>query len=261
MQPPRVLILHAPGTNRDKDAALAVEMAGGKPEIVLMKTALDPTFPWFNYQMIIIPGGFSYGDDLGAGRIWAHTLQTQLHDVFSAFVEKGRPVLGICNGFQVLVKSGILPALSKPTITSPQATLTFNTSGHFECRWVWIEADPQSPCIFTGGETLRVLCPVAHGEGKFVAANDGVASALLNQHQVALRYVGAEGQPASYPDNPNGSLFDIAGVCNPTGNVLGLMPHPEDHIFPQQHPHFHRGISTGSGLALFERGLAYAAQL
>lgn len=261
MTSPRVLILHAPGTNRDRDAAMAVQVAGGSPNIVLMKQALEPSFPWLDYQMIVIPGGFSYGDDLGAGRIWAHTLRTQLQETLTQFVDKGRPILGICNGFQVLVKAGLLPALPTAVSPEPQATLTFNHSGHFECRWVWIEADPLSPCVFTQGEALRMYCPVAHGEGRFVVANTRVGECLQQGHQLALRYVQVDGQPVTYPANPNGSWQDVAGVCNPAGNVLGLMPHPEDHIFPQQHPQFHRGISTGSGLVLFKRGLAYAAQL
>ncbi|MGQ9457121.1 MAG: phosphoribosylformylglycinamidine synthase I [Anaerolineae bacterium] len=255
MRRPRVLILHATGTNRDREAALACEMAGGRPEIVHVNQLREGSRHLRDYAMLVLPGGFSYGDALGAGRLWAVDLRYVLGDELGRFIESGRPVLGICNGFQALVKSGWLP---EPPDGNRLATLAANASARFECRWVWLEPDPRSPCIFTQGLTERIHCPVAHGEGRFLTADEGVLARLKQNGQVALRYVEADGSPARYPANPNGSVDNIAGICNPTGTVLGLMPHPEDHILPQQHPRWTRGEGGGLGLAVFANGIRYA---
>jgi phosphoribosylformylglycinamidine synthase subunit PurQ / glutaminase len=255
---PQIIILHAPGTNRDRDVAWACELAGGSPEIVTVRQLLAGTRSLPDYKMLVVPGGFSYGDDLGAGRVWATQLRHDLGDALDAFVASGRPAIGICNGFQVLVKTGLLPAGQ----TGPQrATLTRNDSGHFECRWVWLEPNPKSPCIFTRDLDAPIHCPVAHGEGKFVAADDAEHDAIEAQGLVALRYTDPEGNSAGYPWNPNGSRGSIAGICNPQGNVLGLMPHPEDHIKPEQHPGWHRGERGNLGLGLFQAGVRYASTL
>jgi len=238
---PRVLILHAPGTNRDHEAAWAVELAGGDPRIV----HINALHRLLDHQMLILPGGFSYGDDLGAGKLWATTLRHRLGDQLRRFVDAGRPVLGICNGFQALVKSGFLPGLSSDS--APEATLTGNESARFECRWVTLEPQAAS----------RNLCPVAHGEGRFIARDATTLARIEAGGLVALRYAGPAGQ---YPENPNGSQNNIAGVTNATGTILGLMPHPEDHIIPAQHPRSHRGEHRGSGLPLFENGVRHAAQ-
>jgi phosphoribosylformylglycinamidine synthase len=187
----------------------------------------------------------------------------------AAFVHAGRPVIGICNGFQALVKAGILPG--GPGSVSPStgaagkhagATLTFNASGRFECRWV--ELRPVSgACAWTHGLATTISCPVAHGEGNFQVADDFALTEFVSHSQIALIYLDERGEAANgrYPANPNGSLLDIAGICNPAGNVLGLMPHPENHIHDYQHPRFARGESAGCGLALFENGVAYARQM
>jgi len=251
------------GTNRDRDAARACALAGGEPEIVHVNALADDPTRLDRYRMIVLPGGFSYGDDLGAGKMWALLLRTILADAFAAFVASGRPVLGICNGFQALVKAGYLPGFTPPApgrLPRQAVTLTHNDSGRFECRWVELEPDPASPCVFTQGLDHPILCPVAHGEGKLIAS-----PALLREfgrdHLAPLRYVPTPGAPAGYPGNPNGSPGDIAALTKPTGTILGLMPHPEDHVVPEQHPRFHRGERGGLGLALFERGIAYAATL
>ena len=258
---PNVLILHANGTNRDHDAAQAIELAGGSPEIVHLNQLRRGHKHWRDYQMLVVPGGFSYADALGAGKLLALDLKEYFASEVGAFVESGKPVIGICNGFQALVKSGILPDPGFKNGT-PLATLTNNASGHFECRWVTLLPRSQT-CIWTRSMVDPIYCPVAHGEGNFVCADDAIKSELVQRTQIALIYGGTGGKPAggSYPDNPNGSTADIAGICNPAGNVLGLMPHPEDHIYPRQHPRWTAGDHCGSGLPLFTNGIQYSAQL
>jgi len=278
MNPP-ILILHATGSNRDREAAWACELAGGAPEIVHVNQLAAGQRRLHDYRMLVLPGGFSYGDDLGAGKLWAVALRHRLGDALTAFVAAGRPVLGICNGFQALVKAGLLPGLNDelrtpdssfiphPSSFSPQATLTRNDSARFECRWVYLEPQAGSPCVFTQGLTEAIYCPVAHGEGKFVARDEATLAALEAQGLAALRYArpaaaeAATTNGAGYPWNPNGSQNDIAGICSPSGTVFGLMPHPEDHIIPQQHPRVHRGERGLLGLPLFVNGVRYAANL
>jgi phosphoribosylformylglycinamidine synthase len=257
---PSILILHAPGTNRDREAAWACEMAGGTPHIASVESVVSGVVRLQDHNMLLLPGGFSFGDDLGAGRLWASALREGLQDQLLAFVERGRPVLGICNGFQALVKAGLLPG-DDGSDTVQRVTLTRNDSARFECRWVWLEPDPTSPCVFTRGLTEPIHCPVAHGEGKVVARDDAVREAIGRQSLAALRYVRPDGSAAEYPFNPNGSEGDIAGLTNPAGNVLGLMPHPEDHIVPHQHPRFQKGARGGLGTALFAAGIRYAASV
>ncbi len=262
MTEPRVLILRAPGINRDEDAAAAVELAGGRPERVHVNRLVEGAARMADYAMLIIPGGFSYGDHLGAGKLLAIDLAHRLGEQIAAFVADGRPVFGICNGFQVLVKAGVLPALAAADQTQAvsAATLTDNRSGRFECRWVHLAADPASRCLFTRGLDRPIEVPVAHGEGRFLTAGPETLAALRAQGQVALRYVAGDGAPAPYPADPNGSDDAIAGVCNPAGNVLGLMPHPEDAILPTQHPRWTRQPwrAEGDGLALFRNAVQYA---
>ncbi len=255
---PGVLILHATGTNRDREAAWAIEQAGGAPEIVHVNELCQRPERLRGSAMLILPGGFSYGDALGAGRLLAADLRWLFQDELARFIESGRPVLGICNGFQALVKSGWLPG---PPADGPQATLTRNASNRFECRWVWLEPDVESPCVFTRGLSERILCPVAHGEGRFVPRDEGALERLRANRQLALTYVQEDGSPAGYPANPNGSVAGIAGICNERGNVLGLMPHPEDHVFAWQHPRWTSGEDGGPGLALFASGIRYAREL
>ncbi len=297
LQSPKVLILHANGSNRDHDAALACQLAGGVPEIVHMNQLLAGERRLADYHMLVIPGGFSYGDDLGAGVLWGLDLRYELGEALARFVADGRPVLGICNGFQTLVKAGLLPGVWAQRAQSGargkeegrEVTLTFNRSGQFECRWVYLEPNPASPSLFTQGLEEPIYCPVAHGEGRLAAQDELVEEMLQAQNLVPLYYsvsseqsavsseqsisqsrgvaVGSQPTtanlpvsppPISYPANPNGSILDIAALCNPAGNVLGLMPHPENHIFPWQHPRAHRGERGMLGLRLFENGIKRA---
>ncbi|MHB9032948.1 MAG: phosphoribosylformylglycinamidine synthase I [Anaerolineae bacterium] len=256
MPQPKVIILHAPGTNRDREAALACNLAGGSAEIVHINQLAARERELAAYQMLVLPGGFSYGDDLGAGRLWSNDLARRFRQELDAFVAQGKPVLGICNGFQALVKAGYLPGPAP----LQRVTLTFNASEHFECRWVRLHPAPASPCLFTRG-LQDILCPVAHGEGRLAVVDETALARLAAEGQVAITYVAEDGtSPAGYPANPNGSVADIAGLCNAAGNVLGLMPHPEDHIYPQQHPRWTAGVSGGLGIGLFINGVRAAVQ-
>lgn len=248
-QPPRVAILHANGTNRDGDAALAVEQAGGLAEIVHLNQLRSGERDLMDYGMVVVPGGFSYGDDLGAGQLWALDFQHEFQDTITRFAADGRPVLGICNGFQVLLKAGLL------TEGQRDVTLTHNASGKFECRWVELLPEANSKALFLDG-VERILCPVAHGEGRIAVSAPGVVEQLRENGQIALTYRTLD--ETSYPANPNGSAANIAALCNPQGNVMGLMPHPEDHLFPWQHPQIHRGREGYTGLILFANGIKRA---
>ena len=263
---PKALVLQAHGSNRDFDVIDALTLADadatGIPlnELRMNKTLLS------TFQLLVLPGGFSYADALGAGKLLALDLNSFFNEEISAFVESRKPVIGICNGFQALVKSGILPGESpSPSGRGARregATLTFNAEGHFECRWVNMMPVSQT-CIWTKGLEENITCPIAHGEGNFQTSDTSFINTLTAQDQVALTYIYADGSPASgdYPANPNGSMLDIAGICNSQGNVLGLMPHPENHIFDYQHPRHTRGEKGNSGLALFENGVKYAIQV
>lgn len=266
---PRVLILHAPGTNRDRDAALACTLAGGAPEIVPINDLVSGARAFAAYQMLVLPGGFSYGDDLGAGRLWANDLTHRFSRDLDAFIAAGKPVIGICNGFQALVKAGYLPGPAP----RQRVTLARNRRGAFECRWVRLRAAEGSGSLWTRGLEEDILCPVAHGEGRLAVPDEATREALWREGLVALTYVAAEDvdgagedlgraapvrAEAGYPANPNGSVDDIAGLTNAAGNVLGLMPHPENHVLAEQHPRWTRGAGRGLGIALFQNGVAAA---
>ena len=278
---PRALILHANGINRDHEAADALMLAGALPEIVHINRLRAGERRWEDYQILCIPGGFSYADALGGGRLMALDLNHYFADQVSEFVENGKPVIGICNGFQALVKAGILPGrvAAKPAPKSAKApkgkaasrrpapaekpaaaTLTFNESGRFECRWVYLSAVSKKS-LWTAGIESLLYCPVAHGEGRFLLDDPALLELMRRQQRVALLYTYDDGSPAGgvYPENPNGSPGDVAGICNEKGNVLGLMPHPEDHVRDWQHPRHSRGDHSGLTIQLFENGVRYAA--
>jgi phosphoribosylformylglycinamidine synthase subunit PurQ / glutaminase len=253
---PKALVLQAYGSNRDLDVIEALTCANAEATGIPLNELRNNKTLLSDFQLLIIPGGFSYADALGAGKLLALDLASYFAEEITAFVESGKPVLGICNGFQALVKSGILPGGHNHT------TLTFNAQGHFECRWVTLKPVSQK-CIWTRGVDELIECPVAHGEGNFQVGEHFPRANFDSQDQIALTYVRADGSPANgeYPINPNGSLLDIAGVCNRRGNVLGLMPHPENHIYPYQHPQRTRRIHPQDGLALFRNGVKYASQI
>ena len=260
---PKALVLLANGTNRDQDVAEALTLCDAAPEIVPLNSLHEGKLHWADYQMLVLPGGFSYADALGAGKLLAIDMQTYFTEEIQKFVMSGKPVIGICNGFQALVKAGILPGENRQQEESfiDRATLTFNAGGRFECRWVALRSVSQK-CLWTKGLPELIECPVAHGEGNFQVSNKSLLGRLAAEDQIALIYVNPDDRPANgeYPANPNGSILDIAGICNRVGNVLGLMPHPENHIYPWQHPQWRRGVERNSGLAIFRNGVQYAEE-
>ncbi|MHC4399378.1 MAG: phosphoribosylformylglycinamidine synthase subunit PurQ [Planctomycetota bacterium] len=264
MPQPNVLILRAPGTNCDEETAFAFERAGASAELVHVNRLLESPRLFSRFQILCIPGGFSYGDDVAAGQILANQIQHHLADGLAQFKDARKLILGICNGFQVLIKSGIL--LDPDPQEGPAATLTWNDSGRYEDRWVRLGAYGSKSVFLKGIDAMYL--PVAHAEGKFVPRNGRVLDELSASGQLALRYHPLSGDvdhgrasPLRYPDNPNGSVDDVAGVCDSSGRVLGLMPHPERYIDPTHHPRWTRGEagSVGDGLPVFLNAVEYFA--
>lgn len=260
MATPRALILRAPGTNCDIETAYAFEAAGGSSERVHIGRVLEDADSLKDFQILCIPGGFSYGDDVAAGRILGNQIRHHLADRLQQFRDDGKLILGICNGFQVLIKSGML----LDETDGPAATLTWNDSGHFEDRWVKLGVSGELS-VFTRSIEEMYL-PVAHAEGKFVARDAETLAVLDAAGQLPLRYLGeVEGGTdlgnglVSFPANPNGSDLNAAAACDSTGRVLGLMPHPERFIDPTQHPRWTRGEAApvGDGLQMFINAVSY----
>lgn len=231
------IVIAGPGTNRDADVRHALELAGADARIVLASELVERPRLLGDYRLAVVAGGFSHADSLGAGRMLALDLMVGLGEELQAFVAEGRPVIGICNGFQVLTRARLLPG-----------ALGHNAQGHFDCRWVVLDPVEKSISVWTKGIEDPIHCPIAHGEGRYVHPDP---ESLAQAGQVALRYRST---------NPNGSVADIAGVCDPSGVVLGLMPHPENHIIARQHPHHGRGrdVTAHLGLRLFENGVRHA---
>ncbi len=256
----RVCVVRIEGTNCEDEMANAFEMVGAKAEKVHLKQLLGQCDPSLkrsleDYDILAFPGGFSAGDYVRAGAIFASRIKAGIGSDIKRFVEAGKPVLGVCNGFQILVELGLLPALDGTMSDEPTAALYNNDSGRFECRPTVLRNDNRSKCVFTcdipKGELL--MCPSAHGEGKLISNIPDFTSKLEENDQVVFRYVTPEGGRATYPWNPNGSPSDIAGICNPAGNVLGMMPHPERVLTRFTHPDWTRGYDSeeGDGLAVF----------
>jgi phosphoribosylformylglycinamidine synthase len=233
---PKTLILRTAGTNCDGETAYAFELAGAEVERVHINRILQRPSLIDAYQILAVPGGFSYGDDIAAGRILANQIVNHLGDAFQRFVEAGKPVIGICNGFQVLVKTNLLPG-NIAGHAGQTSTLAHNDCGRFIDRWVTLSPQ-KSRCVWTQGLTGAIQLPIAHGEGKFIPRDQAVRKALWDGGQVALTYARPDGSPADgeFPHNPNGSVDDIAGVCDASGLVFGLMPHPERYVEALQHP-------------------------
>ncbi len=250
----RVLILRAPGANCDGETQFAFQRAGAVADLLHVNRLREQPALLQRYQVLVIPGGFTYGDDVAAGKILALQLGHFLGDALRRFRDADRLLLGICNGFQTLLKAGLLVP---PDEEGPVATLAHNSSGRFEDRWINLLATP-GRCPFLAG-LGRLHLPVAHGEGRFVCRDEWLLDGLKQAGQVVLRYVDEEGRPGGFPVNPNGSQGDVAGLCDLTGRVLGLMPHPERHVLPTQHPRWtRRGLAAeGDGLAIFRNAVRY----
>jgi len=293
---PKVLVLKTDGTNCDEELAFAFKLAGGDPEIVHVNelrtnppahSGLSPSGSKTggeklnNYEILAIPGGFSYGDDVVSGKILAIELTSFFSEELKKFIKrKNTLIIGVCNGFQVLIRTGLLPF---GKIGKMDATLTNNDSGHFECRWINLKIDQKNNCVFLknvitsdGGRLIlsevegEAMTPprwtsneivsyqVAHGEGKFFASNETIKT-IEQSNLVVFRYVNNNGKPTQeYPQNPNGSLNAIAGICDPSGRILGLMPHPERFTQKEHHPNWRRlNIERPQGLPIFENMIKY----
>jgi phosphoribosylformylglycinamidine synthase I len=254
MLAPRALVLRAPGTNCDHETAHAFEQAGGIARRVHVRALTERPALADDYQILCIPGGFSYGDDVASGRILALELVTCLADMLQQFRDRGGLVLGICNGFQVLLQTGLLLTDDSG---QRQATLAHNRSGRYIDRWVRLACQP-GRCVFLQGLSALEL-PVAHAEGRFVTRSKAELDALAAAGQLPLRYAADTG---GLTTNPNGSVADVAGACDPTGRVFGLMPHPERFIAATQHPAWHGRLDpdgAGSGLAIFNNAVRATA--
>ncbi|MCG8431610.1 MAG: phosphoribosylformylglycinamidine synthase I [Candidatus Omnitrophica bacterium] len=323
MKRPRVCVLRTGGTNCDRETAFAFEQAGADTQAVHVNRLINRPDNIHDFHILALPGGFTYGDDVAAGKILANEIRYHLRDDIRRFIDDGKLVIGICNGFQVLVKAGLLPgnsgtkghpALSERRVRTPvqhpvqseervrvstqhpalperrvrvstqpparqEVSLIINDSGKFEDRWVYLKSEPFSTrgvengsrCVWTEGLPEVIYLPVAHGEGKFVVGDAGTLSRLREDRQVVFRYSDARGKRTDYPGNPNGSVDDIAGICDTTGRILGLMPHPERHAGSVQHPRWTgeretrpAGVSpdaAGDGLRIFQNGVRYAQEL
>lgn len=257
---PNVLILKTDGTNCDEETAFAFNLAGSQAKIVHVNDLRNKKDSLKNYQILALPGGFSYGDDVVSGKILALELTSFFSEELKNFIaRKNTLTIGICNGFQVLVRTGLLPF---GRLGKMETTLTNNDSGHFECRWINLRIEKDNNCVFLKNlEGSFISYQVAHGEGKFFAPKN-ILEKIEKQKLVVFRYVDKNGNPTqNYPDNPNGALNAIAGICDTTGRILGLMPHPERFVRIEQHPNWRRlKIKKPLGLPIFENMIKYVKQ-
>ncbi|HLP41622.1 MAG TPA: phosphoribosylformylglycinamidine synthase subunit PurQ [Fibrobacteria bacterium] len=264
MPKPRIAIITGYGINSDNELAQSFTLAGGDPRRVHINDLIDRKAALSDFDILAVPGGFSFGDHIASGRVFANKLKHALAEDLARAAERKVPMIGICNGFQVLVKLGILPGGVRPSGDFEQdATLTYNDSGRFEDRWCHLSADPKSNSVWTRG-IRTIYLPIRHGEGKFIPRDASVLAALKAGGQVALRYCDASGTcpvdaSTAYPCNPNGSVDNIAGVSSPDGLIFGLMPHPEAHMLATNHPQWQKlGLKgEGEGVRIFRNAVEY----
>jgi phosphoribosylformylglycinamidine synthase len=255
----KAIVLRAAGINCDLETQYALELAGAQAQRVHVNRLIDDKALLDPFQILVVPGGFSYGDDVAAGKILANQVIHHLQEQVLRFIDQGKLILGICNGFQVLVKAGILPDLDGTSRQGP-VTITNNDSAKYEDRWVYLE--PQTDrCVFIE-PGRRVYLPIAHGEGKVVTQDQQSLDQLRANGHIAFKYVDQDGKEGPYPINPNGSVDSIAGLTDKTGRVLGLMPHPERFIHPTHHPHWTRqkGQVDCDGMIPFTRAVKYVRE-
>jgi phosphoribosylformylglycinamidine synthase I len=248
-----VAIITGYGINTDYESEEAFRLVGANAVRIHINDLISGKDSLENYQIMMIPGGFSYGDDLGSGKVLANKFRYNLRKELTQFIESDKLILGVCNGFQILVKMGILPALDGEYFYQ-SVTITGNRSGQFESRWVTLKPSSKSPCIWTKNLKTTLDAPVRHGEGQFVPKNNSILQKLWDRNLVPFTY-----EPNVYPNNPNGSINGIAGICNETGLIFGMMPHPECNIIPQHHPQWTRKNNPEiNGLIIFNNAVAYA---
>jgi phosphoribosylformylglycinamidine synthase len=265
----KAIVLRAAGINCDLETQCALELAGAKADRIHINRIIEDKSLFDGYQILVIPGGFSYGDDVAAGKILANQIKHHLFEQTKKFIDDGKLVLGICNGFQVLVKAGILPGNGTQNAerwTLNAVTITYNDSNKFEDRWVYLK--PQTDrCVFIEKDR-QIYLPIAHGEGKIVAKDQQTLEKLQTDGLIAFKYVDENGNEGGYPVNPNGSMASIAGLTDSTGRVLGLMPHPERHVRFTQHPRWTRLASCvprpasceSDGMTIFNNAVKYVSQ-
>jgi phosphoribosylformylglycinamidine synthase len=251
----RACVLTGFGINCDNETFTALELAGAAPKKVHINDLIHKKDSLENYEILAVPGGFSFGDDIASGKVFANKFKFNLKKDMMRFINDGKISIGICNGFQVMVKMGILPALDGQYFNQ-QVTLTINDSGRFEDRWVCLK-ELKSDCVFTQG-LGKIALPVRHGEGKFFTDKKTLGR-VMDEHLVTLKYINADGSRPKYPENPNGSLEDIAAICDPSGHLFGLMPHPEAYLFKTNHPRWTREKvpPVGMGRRIFENAVKY----
>ncbi len=262
----KVAVLFTAGTNCDEETIHAFKLAGADAERVHLNLLKKKKHLLKEYQILVIPGGFTYGDYISAGKILANELKYILENSVNDFIRQGKLILGICNGFQVLVKAGVLPGFAndkvkKSYFSKQTVTLDTNDSNRFECRWIFLKPNPKSPCIFIKGTNKVISIPVAHAEGKFVVDNKKTLQRLKDNNQIVFIYCDKNGKKAGYPYNPNGSIADIAGICDSTGRIFGLMPHPERASSVYQYPNWSRQMKKEpDGLKIFANAVKYAKE-
>jgi len=260
MKQPKALIMEGYGVNCEQESGHCIKEAGGIAKRVHINDLLDGHERLRDYQILVLPGGFSFADNLGAGSVWAAKLKHNLGSELMSFIKKKKLIIGVCNGFQAMVRLGILPAING-NYGEQTVTLTANERGRFEDRWVYLRINPKSRCIFTKG-IRNLYLPVRHGEGRFLPRDQKVLEALEKNEQVVAWYVNSRGKFAGYPHNPNGSAGSIAAICDPAGRLFGIMPHPEAYNHRICHPRWTRETlpEEGLGMAIFRNAVEYARE-
>ncbi len=253
----KTLVLRTAGSNCDYETVHAFQQVGSEVSLIHINQIIAGKIRLADFQILAIPGGFTYGDDISAGKILANELKYKLTDQIAAFIAKGKLIIGICNGFQVLVKAGLLPEVSLSN-GKQLATLANNDSGKFEDRWIYLKPISKK-CIFTKEMKKLVYYPVAHAEGKFIPKDESVLQELKKNDQIVFQYTSPDGELDGYPWNPNGSIENIAGICDTSGRIFGLMPHPERHFHPTHHPRWTReGLKAeADGTMIFRNAIGY----
>jgi len=257
----KVLVLRTAGTNCNEETGNAFGYFGAKVDQVHINRLISGEVSLGDYHILALSGGFSYGDDLGSGRILANELRLHLAKDIRQFIADGKLIIGICNGFQILVKTGFLPGPLKSDGDHQDTTLTLNDSAKFESRWIRLKTAGKGPWV--KGLSSMISLPIAHGEGKFVTRDEKILARLASGNQIAFTYCDEWGKPGDYPINPNGSVDHIAGITDETGQILGLMPHPERFFFFTQFPSWTRLKPTsnyGDGAKIFENGVRYVRE-